>query len=152
VRIRPNKRSYIASLPSAASTIGPRPPRARGAWASTPAPTSSRSAGGTDGRFGSSGEWYWRICRGSTSGRCAAAAGQVGQRRATFDTDYRAPQTSPELDRVAGLAWERIAARQRAADGHLKVKFSDFRLISRARSFADPVGNRLPSPPPGTTC
>ena len=45
-----------------------------------------------------------------------------------------------ELERVAGLAWariERVGARGRTVT--LKVKFADFTLITRSRSFAEPV-------------
>nr|WP_314441842.1 DNA polymerase IV [uncultured Sphingomonas sp.] len=94
------------------------------------------------GRFGNSGEWYWRICRGIDDRpvRSSRTPKSVSAER-TFNEDYRsAEDLHRELDRVAGLAWERIARSQAAGRTvTLKVKFSDFRLISRSHSFADPV-------------
>ncbi|WWM69664.1 DNA polymerase IV [Sphingomonas kaistensis] len=97
------------------------------------------------GRFGSSGEWYWRICRGIDERpvRSSRIAKSVSAER-TFNEDYRTGEDlHRELDRVAGLAWERIARAGTAGRTiTLKVKFSDFRLISRAHSFIDPVSDR----------
>ena len=96
------------------------------------------------GRFGSSGEWYWRICRGIDERpvRSSRVAKSVSAER-TFNEDYRTGEDlHRELDRVAGLAWDRIARAQAAGRTvTLKVKFSDFRLISRAHSFVDPVND-----------
>ena len=95
-----------------------------------------------EGRFGSSGEWYWRICRGLDERpvRSSRQAKSVSAER-TFDTDLSEPAAlSAELERVAGLAWARID--RASAAGRtvtLKVKFADFELITRSRSFADPV-------------
>ena len=96
------------------------------------------------GRFGSSGDWYWRIARGLDDRpvRSSRQAKSVSAER-TFNEDYSAPEDlHRELERVAGLAWERISRAR--AEGHtvtLKVKYSDFQLISRAKSFVDPVAD-----------
>ena len=95
--------------------------------------------------FGSSGEWYWRIARGIDERpvRPSRAHKSVSAER-TFDQDLSDPQAlAAELDRIAGLAWARIersGARGRTVT--LKVKYADFTLITRSRSFAAPVTDR----------
>jgi DNA polymerase-4 len=61
----------------------------------------------------------------------------------TFNEDFSsAEDLRRELDRVAGLAWERISrARAAGRTVTLKMKFADFQLISRAKSFVDPVAD-----------
>ncbi len=96
------------------------------------------------GRFGSAGDWYWRICRGFDERpvRSSRRAKSVSAER-TFNEDVRSEEgLRGELDRVAGLAWERIA--RSGANGRtvtLKVKYADFQLISRSHSFADPIAD-----------
>jgi len=62
----------------------------------------------------------------------------------TFFTDLRAPTELLEaLDGIVETVWPRIEAAQ--ANGRtvtLKVKYDDFRQITRARSFAEPVADR----------
>jgi DNA polymerase-4 len=145
--IRPEQaQRYIASLPVGRfHGIGPKTAaRLEALGIHTGADLQSLSMEELTGRFGSSGEWYWRICRGIDERpvRSSRQAKSVSAER-TFDTDYISPQDlHRELERVAGLAWERIArARAAGRTVTLKVKFSDFRLISRAHSFPDPVGD-----------
>lgn len=99
-----------------------------------------------EGRFGSSGEWYWRICRGIDERlvRSHREAKSVSAER-TFDTDIRDPEAlAAELDRVAGLAWARIERAQAAGRTvTLKVKFADFQMITRSKSFIEPIGERV---------
>jgi DNA polymerase-4 len=143
--IRPEQaQRYIASLPVARfHGIGPKTAaRLEALGIHTGADLQSLSLEELTGRFGNSGEWYWRICRGIDERpvRTSRQAKSVSAER-TFDTDHSAPDDlRRELDRVAGLAWERIARANAAGRTvTLKVKFSDFQLISRARSFNDPV-------------
>ena len=93
-------------------------------------------------RFGSSADWYYRICRGiderpvrseRTRKSCSAER--------TFNSDVRdRPEVMGELERVAAIAWERIEkARFKGRTVNLKVKYSDFEIITRARSFTGPV-------------
>lgn len=95
-----------------------------------------------EAHFGSSGSWYWRIARGIDDRpvRSHRAHKSVSAER-TFDEDLTEPAAlTAELDRVAGLAWariERVGARGRTVT--LKVKYSDFTLITRSRSFTEPV-------------
>ncbi|GAA3997946.1 DNA polymerase IV [Sphingomonas humi] len=143
--IRPEQaQRYIASLPVGRfHGIGPKTAaRLEALGIHTGADLQSLSRDELTGRFGSSGEWYWRICRGIDERpvRSSRQAKSVSAER-TFDTDYSsAEDLHRELGRVAGLAWQRIdRARAAGRTVTLKVKFSDFRLISRAHSFVDPV-------------
>src|SRR4051812_12964190 len=94
--------------------------------------------------FGSSAEWYWRICRGIDDREVKPDRPykSVSAER-TFDEDLRdRDRLAAELDRIAGYAWDRV---QRAdVTGRtvtLKVKYGDFTLITRSRSFAAPVAD-----------
>ncbi len=59
----------------------------------------------------------------------------------TFDTDLIDPiALAAELERVAGFAWARIErAGVAGRTVTLKVKFADFTLITRSKSFTAPV-------------
>ena len=61
----------------------------------------------------------------------------------TFDQDLSNPDAlMSELRRVAGLAWLRIARHETAGRTvNLKVKFADFRIITRACSVVVPIGD-----------
>jgi DNA polymerase-4 len=92
--------------------------------------------------FGSSADWYWRICRGIDEREVKPDRPykSVSAER-TFDEDLRDPQRlAEELDRIAGYAWDRV---QRAdvlgRTVTLKVKFGDFTIITRSKSFAGSV-------------
>ena len=95
-----------------------------------------------EAHFGSSGEWYWRIARGIDERpvRANRAHKSVSAER-TFDTDLTdAAALAAELERVAGLAWARIErSGVRGRTVSLKVKYADFTLITRSRSFAAAV-------------
>jgi DNA polymerase-4 len=95
-----------------------------------------------EAHFGSSGSWYWRICRGIDEREVKPDRPykSVSAER-TFDEDLRDPdQLAGELERIAGFAWARVE--RAAVSGRtvtLKVKFADFELITRSKSFAIPV-------------
>ncbi|MEO8176655.1 MAG: DNA polymerase IV [Sphingomicrobium sp.] len=98
-----------------------------------------------EAHFGSSGHWYWRICRGIDEREVKPDRPykSVSAER-TFDTDLcDADALAAELDRIAGYAWVRI---ERADVGGrtvtLKVKYADFELITRSKSFAVPVADQ----------
>ncbi|WRP24748.1 DNA polymerase IV [Sphingomonas sp. LY29] len=97
-----------------------------------------------EAHFGSSGQWYWRIARGidEREVRSNRAHKSVSAER-TFDVDYSAEDDlRREVTRVAGLAWQRIdRAGVRGRTVTLKIKFQDFTLITRSRSFAAPVAD-----------
>jgi DNA polymerase-4 len=146
--IRPEQaQRYIASLPVGRfHGIGPKTAeRLEAMGIKTGADLQSLTQEELTGRFGSSGEWYWRICRGIDERpvRSSRRAKSVSAER-TFDRDISdANELMAELERVSGLAWERIS--RNGASGRtvtLKVKYADFQLISRSHSFADPIHDK----------
>ena len=92
--------------------------------------------------FGSSADWYWRICRGIDEREVKPDRPykSVSAER-TFDEDLTDPERlATELVRIAGYAWERIKrAEVVGRTVTLKVKYGDFTVITRSKSFASPV-------------
>ncbi|MFC7536120.1 DNA polymerase IV [Sphingomonas sp. GCM10030256] len=138
--------AFIASLPVARfHGIGPKTAeRLNQLGIHTGADLQGLSREELEGRFGSSGEWYWRICRGIDDRpvRAHRTAKSISAER-TFDEDLSDPHALlTELERVAGLAWARIE--RSSATGRtvtLKVKYADFQLCTRSRSFAEPIAD-----------
>jgi DNA polymerase-4 len=95
-----------------------------------------------EAHFGSSGHWYWRICRGidEREVRPDRPYKSVSAER-TFDEDLRDPERlSQELERIAGFAWDRVERAEVAGRTvTLKIKYGDFTVITRSKSFAAPV-------------
>jgi DNA polymerase-4 len=95
-----------------------------------------------EAQFGSSGQWYWRICRGidEREVRPDRPYKSVSAER-TFDEDLTdRDRLADELERIAGYAWERVKRAEVAGRTvTLKVKFGDFTLVTRSKSFAAPV-------------
>ena len=93
-------------------------------------------------KFGSSAEWYWRICRGIDEREVKPDRPykSVSAER-TFDEDLRDPgRLAAELERIAGYAWARVEkAGVAGRTVTLKVKFGDFTIITRSKSFASNV-------------
>jgi DNA polymerase-4 len=93
-------------------------------------------------RFGSSAEWYWRICRGIDEREVKPDRPykSVSAER-TFDEDLSdSSRLAAELERIAGYAWARIERAEVAGRTvTLKVKFGDFTIITRSKSFASNV-------------
>jgi DNA polymerase-4 len=93
-------------------------------------------------KFGSSAEWYWRICRGIDEREVKPDRPykSVSAER-TFDEDLRDPERlAAELERIAGYAWARVERAQvQGRTVTLKVKYGDFTLITRSKSFGSPV-------------
>ena len=98
-----------------------------------------------EAHFGSSAGWYWRICRGIDEREVKPDRPykSVSAER-TFDDDLTEPdRLAAELERIAGYAWDRVLRAEVAGRTvTLKVKYGDFTLITRSRSFAGPVANR----------
>ena len=94
--------------------------------------------------FGSAAQWYWQIARGIDERpvRVERMHKSVSAER-TFDTDLSTPDAlRHELERVAGLAWQRIErAGVTGRTVTLKVKFADFQMITRSRSFGAPIAD-----------
>lgn len=92
--------------------------------------------------FGSSADWYWRICRGIDEREVKPDRPykSVSAER-TFDEDLiDLDRLAIELDRIAGYAWERVKrAEVTGRTVTLKVKFGDFTIITRSKSFASAV-------------
>jgi len=92
--------------------------------------------------FGSSADWYWRICRGIDHREVKPDRPykSVSAER-TFDEDLRDPERlAAELERIAGYAWVRVdRAEVSGRTVTLKVKFADFTNITRSRSFPSDV-------------
>src|ERR1700750_1578008 len=95
-----------------------------------------------EAKFGSSGSWYHRICRGIDEREVKPDRPykSVSAER-TFDEDLVDPdRLAAELERIAGYAWERVKrAEVTGRTVTLKVKYGDFTLITRSKSFAGPV-------------
>jgi DNA polymerase-4 len=92
--------------------------------------------------FGSSADYYWRICRGIDEREVKPDRPykSVSAER-TFDEDLRDPdRLAAEIERIAGYAWDRVKRAEVAGRTvTLKVKYGDFTLITRSRSFTSPV-------------
>ena len=97
-------------------------------------------------KFGSSAEWYWRICRGIDEREVKPDRPykSVSAER-TFDEDLRDPERlAAELERIAGYAWTRVERAEVAGRTvTLKIKFGDFTIITRSKSFASNVPDQL---------
>src|SRR5437764_11782986 len=95
-----------------------------------------------EAQFGSSGQWYCRTCRGIDEREVKPDRPykSVSAER-TFDDDLRDPdRLAAELERIAGYAWDRVERAEVAGRTvTLKVKFDDFTLITRSKSFTAPV-------------
>ncbi len=98
-----------------------------------------------EAQFGSSGSWYYRICRGIDEREVKPDRPykSVSAER-TFDEDLRDPdRLAAELERISRYAWDRIERAEVAGRTvTLKVKYGDFTLITRSRSFAAPVPDK----------
>jgi len=92
--------------------------------------------------FGSSADWYWRICRGIDEREVKPDRPykSVSAER-TFDEDLTDPERlAGELERIAGYAWERMRRAEVAGRTvTLKVKYGDFTIVTRSKSFSNCV-------------
>jgi DNA polymerase-4 len=140
---------FVASLPVARfHGVGPVTARKMEALGIvTGADLKEWSLPALEAQFGSSGQWYWRICRGIDEREVKPDRPykSVSAER-TFDEDLRDPgRLAAELERIAGYAWDRVKrAEVTGRTVTLKVKFGDFTLITRSRSFTAVVPD-LPS-------
>ena len=95
-----------------------------------------------EAQFGSSGRWYWQICRGIDDREVKPDRPykSVSAER-TFDEDLSDPdRLAAELTRIAGYAWDRVKrAEVSGRTVTLKVKYGDFTIITRSKSFASIV-------------
>lgn len=92
--------------------------------------------------FGSAADFYYRAARGEDDRpvRERQSRKSVSVEDTFFDDLIDRDALVTELDRIAASLWTRVEKAQ--AWGRtvvLKVKFADFRIITRSRSFAAPV-------------
>src|SRR3954447_7469253 len=132
---------FVASLPVARfHGVGPVTARKmEGLGILTGADLREWSLPALQAHFGSSAGWYWRICRGIDEREVKPDRPykSVSAER-TFDEDLSDPdRLAAELERIAGYAWDRVERAQVVGRTvTLKVKFGDFTLITRSKSFA----------------
>ena len=143
--IRPEQGpDFVASLPVARfHGVGPVTARKmEGLGILTGADLRAWSLPELEARFGSSGRWYHRICRGIDEREVKPDRPykSVSAER-TFDEDHNDPERlAAEVERIAGYAWARVERAQVAGRTvTLKVKFADFTLITRSKSFPERV-------------
>jgi DNA polymerase-4 len=92
--------------------------------------------------FGSSAQYYHDLARGICHRQVRADRPYKSvSAEDTFMTDLADPTALlAELDRIGRHVWTRIEAKELAGRTvNLKVKYADFQIISRARSFDRPV-------------
>ncbi len=95
--------------------------------------------------FGKSADYLYHACRGIDHRpvRVNRIRKSIGAER-TYGNDLETEQALHQaLEDIADITWERIERRQ--AQGRtltLKVKYSDFRQITRARSLDHPISGR----------
>jgi DNA polymerase-4 len=92
--------------------------------------------------FGSAADYYYRAARGIDDRPVREREGRksVSVEDTFFDDLTQEAALVEQLDRIAANLWGRIEKAQ--AWGRtvtLKIKFADFRIITRSRSFAAPV-------------
>lgn len=95
--------------------------------------------------FGSFADYLFRAARGIDLRpvRANRKAKSIGGER-TFSTDLSEPdELRDTLERIIAIVWDRIAEKQ--ASGRtvvLKLKYNDFRTVTRSRSLPAPVDSR----------
>jgi len=135
---------FVASLPvSRFHGVGPKTAaKMERLGIATGADLAEWSLPALQAHFGSSADWYWRICRGIDEREVKPDRPykSVSAER-TFDEDLSDPERlAAELERIAGYAWERVErAKVLGRTVTLKVKFGDFTQITRSKSFTKPV-------------
>jgi DNA polymerase-4 len=131
---------FVASLPVARfHGVGPVTARKmEGLGITTGADLEAWSLAQLQAHFGSSAEWYWRISRGIDDREVKPDRPykSVSAER-TFDEDLEdRDRLVAELERIAGYAWDRVTRAEVAGRTvTLKVKYGDFTIITRSKSF-----------------
>ena len=98
-----------------------------------------------EARFGSSGRWYYRISRGIDDREVKSSRKRKSvSTEDTFGTDLTDHEAlAAELDRIGERTWERVEKAGFAGRTvTLKVKFADFTIITRSKSFDSAVDSR----------
>jgi len=95
--------------------------------------------------FGSAGDYYYRLARGicHRQVRPDRPWKSIGAEDTFFDDLREEAALAAELDRISQTVWRRIG--EKGLSGRtvtLKVKYQDFRIVTRARSLDRPVAGR----------
>lgn len=95
--------------------------------------------------FGSFAEYLYRAARGIDLRpvRANRIRKSLGGERTFFEDISSGPALREALDTIVDIVWQRIAengARGRTVT--LKMKYTDFRIVTRARSLAQPVAGK----------
>lgn len=96
-------------------------------------------------RFGKSGSYYWNIARGIDTREVKPdrIRKSIGAENTFFEDLRDADAARAELAELADKVWRHASAAGRAGRTvTLKVKYGDFRQITRARSLPRPVASR----------
>jgi DNA polymerase-4 len=95
--------------------------------------------------FGSSGEYYYNLARGICHRQVKPNRPwkSIGAEDTFLEDLTDAEALCAELDRISQTVWRRIAEKEiHGRTVTLKVKFEDFRILTRARSLDRPVAGR----------
>ena len=95
--------------------------------------------------FGSSGEYYFNLARGVCHRQVKANRPykSIGAEDTFFDDLSEEAALVAELDRISRTVWRRVEDKAiRGRTVTLKVKYRDFRIVTRARSLERPVAGR----------
>ena len=95
--------------------------------------------------FGSSGQYYFNLARGicHREVRPDRPYKSIGAEDTFFDDLTEEPALVGELDRISQTVWRRIEDRKiKGRTVTLKLKYQDFRIVTRARSLDRPVAGR----------
>jgi len=95
--------------------------------------------------FGSSGRYYFNLARGICHREVKPDRPykSIGAEDTFFDDLTEEPALVAELDRISQTVWRRIEDREiKGRTVTLKLKYQDFRIVTRARSLDRPVAGR----------
>ena len=147
--IRPGQGArFVQSLPVRRfHGVGPRgAERLAALGIVTGADLAAKDANWLTAQFGSFGEYLFRAARGIDLRpvRANRVRKSIGGER-TFFEDISAPEELREtLERIIAIVWDRIA--EKNAHGRtvtLKLKYNDFRTVTRSRSSVQPVTSQI---------
>lgn len=143
--VRPNEgAAFIAAMPvRRIHGVGPvTASRMQALGIETGADLRARDLPFLQAHFGSAADYYYRAARGQDDRPVREREGRksVSVEDTFFDDLSEEADLIAQLDGIADNLWGRIEkARAWGRTVTLKIKFADFRIITRSRSFAAPV-------------
>lgn len=146
--VRPNEgAAFIAAMPvRRIHGVGPvTASRMQALGIETGADLRARDLPFLQAHFGSAADYYYRAARGQDDRPVREREGRksVSVEDTFFDDLSEEADLIAQLDGIADNLWGRIEkARAWGRTVTLKIKFADFRIITRSRSFAAPVRSR----------